>query len=384
MPFRVKRATARLKVPRRSIRSLAVLASIASIVAGLGIAGSIAKFLVGSSIRGSALERQERHAIAAAGADGVCQTLPSIQGDPAGSPGKGAGAAQSTTTGEGLLEVPTLRLEAPVLQGTSDSVLGEAVGHDPASVWPGNPGTSVLSAHDVTWFSGIGKLKHGDLIRYVTPCRTYLYRVSEHHIVPAGSPVYTTAAARIVLDTCYPFNALYLTPNRYLVYADLISARPTHPPSAPPPAPTAPRVPAPPALAAQGLGLKANNAPLGNLTLTGTPSAAWRQSSAPLHDETAALAAYFGLIRSAEQGRRSWWADLAPTVPRSAARPLWRGELTAYDTNVSITLDINGSSLASATITAAITAGPAGRYNLAVTETVRHGEILVTRFKLTA
>lgn len=384
MAFRGKRGTARLKAAKWPKRPVVVLVSIASIAAGLGIAGSIAKFLVGSSVRGSALERQERHAIAAAGANGACQTLPAIQGDPAGSPGKGAGGTGSTTSGEGLLEVPTLGLVAPVLQGTSDSVLGEAVGHDPASAWPGNPGTSVLSAHDVTWFSGIGKLKPGDLVRYVTPCRTYLYRVSEHHIVPAGSPVYTTAASRLVLDTCYPFNALYFTSNRYLVYADLTSAGPTHPQTPPPRAYAPPRVPAPPTLAAQGLGLKANNAPLGNLTLTGTPAAAWRQSSAPLNDEAAALAAYFGLIRSAEQGQQSWWADLAPTVPESAAGPLWHGELTAYDSKVSITLDINGSSLASATITAAITADPAGRYELAVTETVRHGEILITGFKLTA
>lgn len=38
-----------------------------------------------------------------------------------------------------------------------------------------------------------------------------MYRVTAHRIVRAGSSVYTTSAERLVLETCYPFTALYLT-----------------------------------------------------------------------------------------------------------------------------------------------------------------------------
>lgn len=335
--------------------------------AGIAIGAHIGWFLLSSSEHGAALVRQERNSIAAAGRAGkvdACATLP------------GARAPR------GLLEVPVLGLQAPVLQGTSDAVLNEAVGHDPASAWPGSPGTSVLSAHDVTWFSSIGRLRTGNVIRYVTPCRTYVYQVTSHDIVAAGSAVYTTAAARIVLDTCYPFNALYLTGTRYLVYADLTEAIPTHPLSARPPGGAVPRVPAPAPLAAQGLGLGQNNAPLGTLGLTGSPSPAWRQSNAPLNDEAAALAAYFGVVRSAEQARSSWWASLAPSVPASAAGPLWNGTLTSYGTAVKIGLRVDGSTMKGATVSAVVTAGPAGAYDLTVDEQVRGGDLFVTGFAM--
>lgn len=351
---------------RRPLRLVITLLSVACIVAAVAVAVHIGWFFLNSSIRGAALVRQERRSIALAAHDPrVCQSLPGVT--------LGSGP-------QGLLEVPALGLVAPVLQGTSDAVLNEAVGHDAGSVWPGEPGTSVLSAHDVTWFSAIGKLRAGDVVRYVTPCRTYNYQVTAHDIVSAGSAVYTTEAARIVLDTCYPFNALYLTSTRYLVYASLTSASPTHPLSAPPLAAPVPRVPAPEQLAAQGLGLDQNDAPMGTLTLTGSPAATWRQSSAPIEVQFAALAAYFGVIRSAEQRERSWWADLAPSVPASAAAPLWGGQLSGYDAPVDITLRVSGSQTIGATLATVATAGAAGSYDLTVRESVRAGTFLVTAF----
>jgi sortase A len=331
------------------------------------VAIRIGWFLVNSSVRGAALVRQERNSIAAAGHGlGGCQTLPGV------------------TTGnspQGLLEVPALGLVAPVLQGTTDSVLDEAVGHVVGSAWPGHPGTSVLSAHDVTWFSGIGALRPGDVLRYVTPCRTFVFQVTAHHIVAAGSPVYTTQASTVVLDTCYPFNALYITSTRYLVYASLASAMPTHPLSAPPSPPPVPVVPAPPRLAAQGLGLDKNYAPLGTLTITGSPSPAWRQSSAPIKVHFAVLAAYFGVIRSAEQGERSWWAALAPSVPVSAAAPIWDGELSGYATPLDIAIEVHGSQVASATLSTMVSTA-AGSYDLSVHEIIKAGELHVTGFAM--
>lgn len=357
----------REKRTKRRVIWLAITAfSMLFVAAGIAIAAHIVWFLFSSSRHGAALVREERHSIAAPKGGG-CEVLPGTA--------NGGGP-------KGLLEAPSLGLVAPVLQGTSSEVLNEAVGHDPASAWPGSPGTSVLSAHDVTWFSSIGKLRAGDTLRYVTPCRTYVYQVTAHDVVPAGSPVYSTAAARIVLDTCYPFNALYLTNTRYLVYASLTEAKPTHPLSAPPRTRAVPRVPAPRPLAAQGLGLDQNNTPLGTLKLTGSPSAAWRQSNAPLNDEAAALTAYFGVIRSAEQGQRSWWASLAPSVPVSAAGPLWNGALTGYDTAAEITIHVSGSVMDGASVSAVVTAGSAGTYDVTANETVRGGDLLVTSFAM--
>jgi sortase A len=216
------------------------------------------------------------------------------------------------------------------------------------------------------------------------PCRTFVYRVTAHRIVYAGYPVYSTPG-RIVLETCYPLDALYLTGSRYLVYADLIGTSPTSPVPAPPAIPAPLTVPAPKALAEQGLSLRQNEAPLGVLGLAGSPSPGWRQTSAPLQAEASALTAYFAIIRSAGQGERSWWADLAPSVPVSAAADLWDGEITAYDTPLDIRLRLRGDRVLGATLTAVVsTAGSwqPGIYRLTVTETVRGTELLVSRFTM--
>lgn len=258
--------------------------SVVCMALGIALAVHIGSFLLTSSSQGAALVRKEHDAIAAAARNS-----------------RGCTPSQPATAApDGLLRIPAVGLVAPVLQGTGDPVLNVAVGHDPASVWPGQPGTSVLSAHNVTWFSGIGQLTAGDAIRYITPCETYVYTVTSHDIVSAGSPVYDTSS-RLVLDTCYPFNALYITDSRYLVSASYAGSVPTAVADRTPPARwPVPAVPAPAPLAAQGLSLAANEVPLGTLRLAGTPSSSWRQSDGEFRFEAAALSEYFGLLRSAE------------------------------------------------------------------------------------
>jgi sortase A len=217
------------------------------------------------------------------------------------------------------------------------------------------------------------------------PCRTFTYRIMSHRVVAAGSPIDNTTTASIVLDTCYPLDALYLSESRYLVYADLIKTSPTSPIPAPHASPSPLTVPAPQALIAEGLGLEQNEAPLGRLTFSGSPSSGWRQTSAPLQTETSVLTAYFGLVRSAEQANRNWWADLAPSVPGSYAAGIWGGQITGYDTPLDITLRVQGSRVLGATLTAEVASAGSrqpGTYHLAVTETVSGDELLVSGFTM--
>ena len=363
---------------RQAARVVFVAASIASIVAGLLLAGHIAGFIRYSSVHGAALVQRERQAIGASGsADPRCQNLSYLYPAPAPS-----------GTPKGLLEIPVLRLVAPVLQGTGDGVLADAVGHVPASAWPGQPGTSVLAAHDVSWFSRIDRLRSGDKIRYVMPCRTFVYRVVSHRVVNAGYPIYNTGTATIVLDTCYPLDAIYLTGSKYLVYANLIATSPTSPTSTmptPPASPDALIVPAPKALVSEGLSLGQNEIPLGDLSLTGSPIPGWSQSSAPIQTESSVLSEYFGIVRSAEQGERSWWADLAPSVPTFTAAGIWDGKITGYDTPLNIVLRVRGGRVLGATLTAVVSSAGSlqpGTYNLTVTETVRGKELFVNNFTM--
>jgi hypothetical protein len=122
-------------------------------------------------------------------------------------------------------------------------------------------------------------------------------------------------------------------------------------------------VPAPKALVAEGLGLEQNEAPLGVLSLAGSPSPSWRQTSAPLQAEASVLTAYFGIVRSAEQAHQSWWADLAPSLRGPAPAGLWGGQITGYGTPLDITLRMLGSRVLGATLTAEVSSAgsPAAR-----------------------
>lgn len=367
------------RLRRPSVRMIVAGAGALSICAGLAVVVHLGAFFLHSSVAGRHLVGQAQRAIAkGAKSPAACQSL-SAQA-PGGS---GSGAQQP----DGLLEAPTLGMVAPVVDGTGDSVLNDAVGHDPASAWPGQPGTSVLSAHDVTWFSHIDQLKPGDEISYVTPCRTYTYKVTSHAIVKAGSPVYSNGTARLVLDTCYPLDALYLTPNRYVLYSSLVKAAPTNASETVTGNSSAPAVPAPPALAAQGLTLSDNGTPLGKLHLAGSPARGWAQSSAPLDFEAAALEEYFGIIRSAAQEQRTWWGDLAPSVPAPTDSALWGGTLKSYDSALSVTLQAEGTRDVAATLAATVTISSengTSSYDLSVSEQVSGGKLYVTGVQVTA
>ena len=332
---------------------------------GLHIAG----FLRGSAVQGAKLIHRAQQAEAASQ---PCLDIP------------GGQAARGHVQVRGELEVPSLGLTAPVEDGVSDAVLSDAVGHVHASVWPGQPGTSVLPAHDVTWFSRLGQLSTGAKIRYDNGCLTYTFRVTAHRVASANTRVYNTATPSMLLVTCYPLNALYPTSSRYLVFATLARVQSTtaatHRPASSQPL----TVPAPRALAAQGLTLNQNEAPLGVLRIAGAPSWTWRQSNGPWQAESTALATYFGAIHSASQKQRAWWKDLAPNVPASAAAALWGGHITAYDSHLNIALDAVRDRLVGATLRTVITTtGPRpGTYLLKVSETVRTGKVLITGFEM--
>jgi sortase A len=218
----------------------------------------------------------------------------------------------------------------------------------------------------------------------VTPCHTFVYTVTGHSIVKAGSPVFQTVHGRLVLVTCYPLNALYLTPNRYLVEATLNAV--TNAGQVTDPNPTSgaappPSVPAPPALLAQGLDLAHNETPLGVLTFSGTPTAAWTQSPAPLQAEAVVLELYFAALRSAEQDQAGWWMALAPQVPFAAT-----GDLHGVSTPQTVrplqpSLDMEGTTLTGATVSTSLRV-PAGTFSVTMTASVVNGQLEMTGFSM--
>ncbi len=296
-----------------------------------------------------------------------------------------APAPAKTDPVRGLLEIPKLGVVAPVEEGLGDAQLNVAVGHDTASVWPGLDGNAVLAAHDVSYFQTLPRLSVGDAIRYVTPCRSYLFHVESHAVVKQGSPVYDTTNPTMTLVTCWPTNALWYTPDRYIVTAVEVATETTGriqrdyriPPSAP-------RVPVPEQLATQGVTLTTYSLPMGTLSLAGTPDRAWAQTTAPLLNETAAVEAYIAGTRALTEKRLVWWHAVAPGV--AAPTPLVGAHNPLYASALDVTVRADGdvAEAVQMVTTVEVTGGSApGTYRVDATATITNDTLVLSRWTMT-
>lgn len=285
-----------------------------------------------------------------------------------------------------IIRIPTLNLTAPVLQGIQDAELNVAVGHLPTSVNPGTPGLSVLAGHDVTWFRHINRLKPGDTILVEGRHHTYTFHVTHSAVVHVGTPIYNTTTPSIVLEACYPLNALYLTPYRYMVWATLAaSPSPTKKtPDIPPNTQYTP-VGIPPAVAAQGLTLATNYLPMGQLTILGDPSPAWKQSNAPLNAADATTTLFLAALHIAQANNATWWHQLAPNIPYSTIMPLVTGQIVHYMSLVNESEQVHGQSLDGTKVQLTVDIGGGiapGVYQITATMMAQHHLLRLTRFTL--
>jgi sortase A len=291
----------------------------------------------------------------------------------------------------GLLSIPAIDLTAPVEEGTTDAVLSVAVGHDASSVWPGEDGTAAFLAHDVSYFVHLGSLKAGDVVLYRTACSTTRFVVSRMQVVAQGTSLHETAAPSLVLDTCYPPNALFFTSERLLVWAKEApggGAGAGENKRATIRVPASDRVsysvPAPAALVAQGLTLEQNEAPMGTMTLEGATSGSWAQSPGPMALEGAALEAYFGGLHASAQQQASWWKAI--TVP-GVAMPgtLAGGQVSGNDAPLDVEIvsahDVPVEVVLTTVITLRGGSAP-GTYAESVTASVRGGEVVLSAWSL--
>ena len=301
------------------------------------------------------------------------------------------GAACTTAAGtggpQGLLVIPAIGLTAPVEQGTDDAELNVAVGHVSNSVWPGTTGNSVLEAHDVSYFVNIDELKPGDTIEYETPCTTYVYTVQSHQVIQQGSPVYNTPGPTLSLLTCWPTNALWFTPNRYLVTASEVQSTPNKGTAAGvgnvPTSATPPTVPAPASLVSQGLTLATNSILMGTMSITGTPLPTWVEGPGPLAVQSSAVESFIGGVKSLEQNQLGWWNAIAPHV--TAPQPLVGAHVSGYDASLDVTVTATGTAATSVQLsdTVSISGGGApGRYLATVVQAVSQGQLVITSWTL--
>lgn len=121
----------------------------------------------------------------------------------------------------GRIEVPRLKLSAPVIEGTSNRALRRGVGHVENTAYPGERGNVGLAGHRDTWFMALQGVERGDLIRVRTPDGSFAYAVESFKIVDPGRGdlLEETALPRLTLVTCYPFRWVGPAPRRFVVFA---------------------------------------------------------------------------------------------------------------------------------------------------------------------
>lgn len=137
----------------------------------------------------------------------------------------------------GRIDVPRLRLSALVREGVDTTTLRGSAGHVPGSALPGEIGNAAFAAHRDTFFRPLQGIRNGDEIVVATPTGDFRYRVSGTHVVDPSdvSVLRASADATLTLVTCYPFDYIGSAPQRFVVSARLVQAKPASAAPADPP-----------------------------------------------------------------------------------------------------------------------------------------------------
>ncbi|XQY93743.1 class D sortase [Metabacillus sp. HB246100] len=126
----------------------------------------------------------------------------------------------------GELFIPKLKASLPIFHGTNEEELGKGVGHFSGSVLPGENDNSVLSGHRDTVFRNLGEVGKGDLLIVKTEAGEFTYKVKKVRIVDSDdrTVIVPKPKATLTVSTCYPFDFIGASPERYILIADLVSS----------------------------------------------------------------------------------------------------------------------------------------------------------------
>lgn len=131
--------------------------------------------------------------------------------------------AFSPETGEtaGILHIPKLEADLPIVEGTHEDELAKGVGHYSGTAYPLQNDQIVLSGHRDTVFRRMGELEIGDILTIQLPYGDFSYKITETEIVPADDRTIIVPHDEevLTLTTCYPFSFIGNAPDRYIITA---------------------------------------------------------------------------------------------------------------------------------------------------------------------
>jgi sortase A len=129
------------------------------------------------------------------------------------------------------IRIPRLGYFAAVKEGIDAGVLYSGPGHYPTTMWPGDPGTVGVAAHNVYWIN-FPQLTKGDEIDVETRYGIYRYRVTGSEVVnPDNRSVLVpySDGYRLTLTTCWPLWAGAFATQRYVIFAQQVWPVPARP-----------------------------------------------------------------------------------------------------------------------------------------------------------
>lgn len=132
------------------------------------------------------------------------------------------------------LAIPSIKLDAVVVEGVNRMDLLMGPGHLPNTPEPGQTGNSVISAHRDTFFRHIHELKPGDYILVQRAGRQFRYQVTGKKVIEPDdlAVIQPTPDAQLTLLTCYPTYYIGPAPQRLVVFSKLVDVRGSDEPAA--------------------------------------------------------------------------------------------------------------------------------------------------------
>jgi LPXTG-site transpeptidase (sortase) family protein len=122
--------------------------------------------------------------------------------------------------------IPSIRLDEVVVEGLSDKDLWAGPGHMPGTVFPGQNGNSVISAHRDRHFHRLDDLRIGDMVETQTPMMSVMWRITQRRVVGKDErAIFDAQTPTLTLTTCWPTRYIGLAPDRLLLTAEPVSMK---------------------------------------------------------------------------------------------------------------------------------------------------------------
>ena len=135
---------------------------------------------------------------------------------------------QYPKTGEqfGELIIEDCSIDNKLFFGDGNVALRNGVGIYNGSFIPGYGKTILVAGHNNTYFNGLKNAKAGQTVTIKTSYGNYTYEITDTAVKKAtDTSAYDLSAneENLIMYTCYPFDELGLTDQRFFVYAKYVS-----------------------------------------------------------------------------------------------------------------------------------------------------------------